>query len=196
MVDLAHLLQWELIGRVLVAFLLGGVIGVERERRAKVAGLRTHMLVAGGSALFTVASYALFVGEGTGYDPSRVAAQIVSGIGFLGAGAIIQSGGSVAGLTTAASIWMAAALGMAAGGGAFPLAIVSTILAVVVLRLPRERLRPRALQRRAGRAPASEASALFAGQRARPASETLTASRPPLRSRRGPARRRARPASR
>src|SRR5918911_2677805 len=137
MAELAHLLQWELIGRVLVAFLLGGVIGVERERRAKVAGLRTHMLVAGGSALFTVASYALFVGEGTGYDPSRVAAQIVTGIGFLGAGAIIHSAGSVSGLTTAASIWIAAAIGMVAGGGAYPLAVVGTLAAVVVLRLPR-----------------------------------------------------------
>src|SRR3954452_6531507 len=99
MADLARVLEWELIGRVLVAFALGAVIGIERERRAKVAGLRTHMLVAGGSALFTVASYALFAGEGTGYDPSRVAAQIVTGIGFLGAGAIIHSAGSVSGLT-------------------------------------------------------------------------------------------------
>jgi putative Mg2+ transporter-C (MgtC) family protein len=196
MLDLVSLLHWELMGRVLVAFLLGGVIGVERERRAKVAGLRTHMLVAGGSALFTVASYSIFGGVTNAWDPSRVAAQIVSGIGFLGAGAIIQSGGSVAGLTTAASIWMAAALGMAAGGGAFPLAVVSTIMAVVVLRLPRERLRPRAPQRRAGRAAPSDPSGLFPGQRARPASETLTAALAPLRTRRRPARRRARPAGR
>jgi uncharacterized membrane protein YhiD involved in acid resistance len=192
MFDLAGLLQWELMGRVLVAFLLGGVIGIERERRAKVAGLRTHMLVAGGSALFTVASYALFAGEGPGYDPSRVAAQVVSGIGFLGAGAIIQSGGSVAGLTTAASIWMVAALGMAAGGGAFPLAIVSTIIAVVVLRLPRERLRPRPQPGRGPRSRVVSPSGLFPGQRARPASETLAAPRAPLRSRRRPLPHRAR----
>jgi uncharacterized membrane protein YhiD involved in acid resistance len=172
MLEWAQLLHGELIGRVLVAFLLGGVIGIERERRAKVAGLRTHMLVAGGSALFTVASYTLFVGEGSDYDPSRVAAQIVSGIGFLGAGAIIRSGGSVAGLTTAASIWMAAALGMAAGGGAFSLAVASTIMAVVVLRLPRERLRPRALPRRPGSPPPPDAASLLPGRRARPTTRT------------------------
>ncbi|HLH24362.1 MAG TPA: MgtC/SapB family protein [Chloroflexota bacterium] len=188
MVDLARLLELELIGRVLVAFALGAVIGFERERRAKVAGLRTHMLVAGGSALFTVASYSIFGGVSEAWDPSRVAAQIVSGIGFLGAGAIIQSGGSVAGLTTAASIWMAAALGMAAAGGAFPLAVVSTIVSVVILRLPHAWLRPRTSQRRGG-----EASGLFPGQRARTAAETLTGRRPPQRAGRGPARHRVRP---
>jgi putative Mg2+ transporter-C (MgtC) family protein len=139
--------QWELLAHVLVAFALGAVIGLERERRAKVAGLRTHMLVAGGSALFTVASYGLFAGYGTVQDPARVAAQIVTGIGFLGAGAIIQSAGSVSGLTTAASIWIAAAVGMVAGVGGYLLAIVSTAVVVVVLRLPRERLRPTHLRR-------------------------------------------------
>src|SRR4051794_35225758 len=113
----AYLSHVDLIGRVLVAFVLGAVIGAERERRAKVAGLRTHMLVAGGSALYTVASAYLFEGEGTVRDPTRVAAQIVTGIGFLGGGAIIRSGGSVSGLTTAATIWMAAALGMVVAAG-------------------------------------------------------------------------------
>src|SRR4051794_21245951 len=160
MADLARVLEWHLIVRVLVAFALGAVIGIERERRAKVAGLRTHMLVAGGSALFTVSSYSVFGGVTDAWDPSRVAAQIVSGIGFLGAGAIIQSGGSVAGLTTAASIWMAAALGMAAGGGAYPLAVAATVVSVIVLRLPRDRFRPRALQRRTGRPPADAPSGL------------------------------------
>jgi putative Mg2+ transporter-C (MgtC) family protein len=153
------------------------------------------MLVAGGSALFTVASASIFGGITDAWDPSRVAAQIVSGIGFLGAGAIIQSGGSVAGLTTAASIWMVAALGMAAGGGAYPLAIVSTIVSVIVLRLPRERLRPRGLQRRAARPP-GEPSALYPGRHARPASDVLGGPRPLLRPGHGPARRRARPARR
>jgi putative Mg2+ transporter-C (MgtC) family protein len=86
-------------------------------------------------------------------DPARVAAQIVTGIGFLGAGAIIQSGGSVSGLTTAASIWMAAAVGMVAGVGGYPLAVVSTLVAVLVLRLPRERLRPPHLRRPGSVAP-------------------------------------------
>jgi len=190
MAELARLLELELIGRVLVAFALGAVIGAERERRAKVAGLRTHMLVAGGSALFTVASYSIFGGVTEAWDPSRVAAQIVSGIGFLGAGAIIQSGGSVAGLTTAASIWMAAALGMAAGGGAFSLAVVATVVSVGVLRLPRERLRPRSLQRRGGRPPPGEPSGLFPGRRARPVAETLGLARSPRRH----GRQRARPA--
>jgi putative Mg2+ transporter-C (MgtC) family protein len=146
MVDLANALQWDLLSRVLVAFALGGVIGLERERRAKVAGLRTHMLVAGGSALFTVASYALFVGEGTVHDPGRIAAQIVTGVGFLGGGAILRGGASISGLTTAASIWMAAAVGMVAGGGAYPLAVVSAAVAVGVLRLPRELVRPERLR--------------------------------------------------
>ena len=153
MADWTRNLQLDLIFHVLVAFALGGVIGLERERRAKVAGLRTHMLVAGGSALFTVGSYALFAGQGTVQDPARVAAQIVTGIGFLGAGAIIRSGGTVSGLTTAASIWMAAAVGMVAGAGGYALAIVSTAAAVIVLRLPRERLRPAHLRRPGNVAP-------------------------------------------
>jgi putative Mg2+ transporter-C (MgtC) family protein len=151
--DVARILQLDLVFHVLVAFALGGAIGLERERRAKVAGLRTHMLVAGGAALFTVGSYALFAGQGTVRDPSRVAAQIVTGVGFLGAGAIIQSGGAVAGLTTAASIWVAAAIGMVAGTGAYPLAVVSTLVVVVVLRLPRERLRPTDSHRRSSPPP-------------------------------------------
>jgi hypothetical protein len=99
----------------------------------------------------------------------------------------------VAGLTTAASIWMAAALGMAAGGGAFPLAIVATVVSVIVLRLPRERLRPRSPQRRGGRPAAGEPSGLFPGRHARPAAEALGLSRAPRHPGRGSAHRRARP---
>src|SRR5262245_32616382 len=139
--DLVQALQPELILRAVVGFVLGAGIGVERERRAKVAGLRTHALVAGGSALFTIASYSLLVGEGTQRDPARIAAQIVTGIGFLGAGAIIRSGTSVSGLTTAASIWVAAAVGMLAGGGAYGLAIAGALLTVLTLRMPRHWLR-------------------------------------------------------
>ena len=139
--DLLQSLQLPLLLRISVAFVLGAAIGIERERRAKAAGLRTHMLVCAGSAIFTVASFALFAGEGTVRDPARVAAQIVTGIGFLGAGAIIRSGGSVSGLTTAASIWVVAAIGMLAGGGAYPLAIASAALTVLALHLPHKWLR-------------------------------------------------------
>ena len=139
--DLVRALQLPLLLRVFTGFVLGAVIGLERERRGKAAGLRTHMLVAGGSAIFTVASFVIFAGEGTTRDPARIAAQIVTGVGFLGAGAIIRSGFSVSGLTTAASIWVAAALGMLAGGGAYPLAIASTGLTVLSLRLPHKWLR-------------------------------------------------------
>jgi|SRR5712692_7036675 len=140
--DLLQTLQLDLMLRAIVGFVLGAGIGVERERRAKVAGLRTHALVAGGSALFTIASYSLLVGEGTVRDPARIAAQIVTGIGFLGAGAIIHSGPSVSGLTTAASIWAAAAVGMLAGGGSYALAIVGAVMTVLTLRMPRHWLRP------------------------------------------------------
>src|SRR3954452_1880068 len=134
--SIAHTLQLELSLRLVVAFVVGAIIGIERERRAKAAGLRTHMLVAGGSAIFTVASLTLF-----GSDQGRVAAQIVTGIGFLGAGAIIRSGASVSGLTTSATIWVAAGLGMLAGGGSYLLAIVSAVLTIIALRIPHKQLR-------------------------------------------------------
>ncbi|MGH2677187.1 MAG: MgtC/SapB family protein, partial [Actinomycetota bacterium] len=112
----------ELALRLLGAALLGGVIGLEREVRDQPAGFRTHMLVALGSCLFTLISaygFGAFQGDpGVPYDPTRIAAQIVTGIGFLGAGAIIRSGMSVRGLTTAASLWVVAAIGMAVGAGA------------------------------------------------------------------------------
>src|SRR4051812_32630281 len=136
---IAHTLQLELSLRLVVAFVVGAIIGIERERRAKAAGLRTHMLVAGGAAIFTGASLTLFRS-----DPGRVAAQIVTGIGFLGAGAIIRSGASVTGLTTSATIWVAAGLGMLAGGGAYILAIVSAALTIIALRIPHKWLRPKA----------------------------------------------------
>ena len=140
MAEIARELQIELSLRILIAFIVGAVVGVERERRAKAAGLRTHMLVAGGSAMFTIASLTLFGGGDAG-DRGRVAAQIVTGIGFLGAGAIIRSGASVSGLTTAATIWVAAGLGMLAGGGAYLLAIVSAALTIIALRVPHKWLR-------------------------------------------------------
>ena len=125
--------------RLLVAAALSGAIGAERELRERVAGLRTHMLVGVGAALFTlVSAYAWgdFVfdrSRGTIFDPTRVAAQIVSGIGFLGAGAILRQGLSVRGLTTAAGLWVAAAIGMAAGAGFYVAAVVTTAIALVGL---------------------------------------------------------------
>ena len=113
------------------AFVLSVIIGLERERRAKSAGLRTHTLVGLGSALFTLVSAYGFVGvvgSDVVLDPSRIAAQIVSGVGFLGAGVIFVRQNVVAGLTTAASIWVTAAVGMACGAGMPVLAAIATML--------------------------------------------------------------------
>jgi putative Mg2+ transporter-C (MgtC) family protein len=123
----------ELIQRLLLAALLGGVLGVERELRQKSAGLRTNILIAIGSALFTLMSYEL--ADAAGADPSRVAAQIVTGIGFLGAGAIMRTDGGIHGLTTAATIWVNAAVGVAAGGGEYHLAFIATGVTLGVLLL-------------------------------------------------------------
>jgi putative Mg2+ transporter-C (MgtC) family protein len=130
--------QVDLVARLFAAALLGGIIGVEREIRDQQAGLRTHLLVALGSALFTVVSIFGFAnlppGAATGaVDPSRVAAQIVTGVGFLGAGAIIRQGIAVRGLTTAASLWATAAVGLAAGAGQLVVAIASVVIIVVTL---------------------------------------------------------------
>lgn len=139
--ELLRAVPLELMARILAGFVLGATVGLERERRSKAAGLRTHMLVSGGAAIFTIASFAIFTTEGTVRDPTRIAAQIVTGVGFLGAGAILRSGGSVSGLTTAASIWVAAGLGMLAGGGAYALALTSALLTIVTMRLPHKPLR-------------------------------------------------------
>jgi putative Mg2+ transporter-C (MgtC) family protein len=133
-------LSWlDLLARLLVAGILGGAIGAERELREHDAGLRTHMLVAVGAALFTIVSayawtdFNFSARNGITYDPTRIAAQIVTGIGFLGAGAIIRQGLSVRGLTTAASLWVVAAIGMASGAGYYPGALVATIVVLVSL---------------------------------------------------------------
>ena len=123
----------ELIQRLLLAALLGGLLGFERELRQKSAGLRTNILIAIGSALFTLMSYEL--ADAAGADPSRVAAQIVTGIGFLGAGAIMRTDGGIYGLTTAATIWVNAAVGVAAGGGEYHLAFIATGITLGVLLL-------------------------------------------------------------
>ena len=121
----------EPIARLAVAALLGAIVGAEREYRQKAAGLRTNTLIALGSALFTVMSIEM-VPEGTG-DPSRVAAQIVTGVGFLGGGAILRTGMSVRGLTTAATIWVVSAVGVAAGAGEYTIAGAATVIALIVL---------------------------------------------------------------
>ncbi|MFH1305346.1 MAG: MgtC/SapB family protein, partial [Candidatus Omnitrophota bacterium] len=135
--------------RILLSALLGGLIGMEREIHGHAAGLRTHILVCIGSTLFmmtsiTVAMKYSHLGE---VDPSRIAAGVVTGIGFLGAGAIIRYGASIRGLTTAASIWAVAAVGLAVGGGMYEAAGITTGVALVILILSRledllERKRP------------------------------------------------------
>jgi putative Mg2+ transporter-C (MgtC) family protein len=127
--------QIELSLRLVAAAALGLAVGVEREIHGHMAGLRTHMLVALGSALFTVLSIHGFSGitEGAPVDPTRIAAQIVSGIGFLGAGAILKDGIVVRGLTTAASLWATAAIGMAAGAAEYILAIAATVIVLFSL---------------------------------------------------------------
>ena len=123
----------ELIKRLCLSALLGAVLGFEREWRQKYAGLRTNILIALGSTLFTLMSIDL-AGAGGG-DSTRIAAQIVTGIGFLGAGAIIQTGAGVRGLTTAAMIWVNAAIGVAVGGGEYHLALIATGVTLLVLVL-------------------------------------------------------------
>jgi putative Mg2+ transporter-C (MgtC) family protein len=133
-------LTWEEeLVRVAVAAALGGAVGLERELREREAGFRTHMLVSVGSALFTIVSAYGFreflVGGGAVIraDPTRIAAQIVTGIGFLGAGAIIRQGLSVRGLTTAATLWVVAAIGMASGAGYYSAAVITTALVLISL---------------------------------------------------------------
>ncbi len=125
----------DVIIRLLVAALLGGLIGLEREAAKRAAGLRPHTLVSLGSALIMMTSIHLFeIYSGRAdVDPTRLAAQVVSGIGFLGAGTIIRSGNNVRGLTTAASLWVVAAVGMAAGCGFYKAAVFTTLMVLVGL---------------------------------------------------------------
>ena len=118
-----------MLGRLLLAALCSGLIGYERETAQKSAGLRTHTLVGVGAAVFSIASIIGFEGP----DESRVAAQIVTGIGFLGAGPIFRDGALVTGLTTAAGLWVAASIGMAAGSGTYWLAAIGTIVTLATL---------------------------------------------------------------
>ena len=145
----------ESVLRLFMAAVLGGLIGLEREARSKPAGFRTNMLICLGAALLTEVS--TFVARdamtgGYNADPGRISAQIVSGVGFLGAGTIMQARGSVTGLTTAATLWVVAAIGMAVGAGAYLYALIATLLVMLALillgklddrllpRLPTERI--------------------------------------------------------
>jgi putative Mg2+ transporter-C (MgtC) family protein len=130
-----HLSSADLIIRLLVAALLGAVVGIERESSAKGAGVRTHAIVALGAALFTVAGAYGFadLNKGSNVDPARIAAQVAAGVGFIGAGAILRHGSSVRGITTAATVWLAAAVGVAAGAGGWEAALVATALTMLAL---------------------------------------------------------------
>lgn len=131
-------LRLDLLGRLLLAALLGGAVGLERELSRKPAGFRTNLLICLGAALLTELSIAIARSAGPAapnVDPGRIAAQIVSGIGFLGAGTIIQARGSVVGLTTAATLWVVAAIGMAVGMQAYVEAVGTTVLVIVALIL-------------------------------------------------------------
>lgn len=130
------------LGKLLLAAILGGVIGLEREIHGRPAGFRTHLLVSLGACLYVITSVHFYTVYGNfngnvspGVDPGRVAAQVVTGIGFLGAGAIIREKLSVRGLTTAACLWLAAAIGVACGVGLFGISMVVTVMSLVSLLL-------------------------------------------------------------
>jgi putative Mg2+ transporter-C (MgtC) family protein len=140
----SELVALEYTMRLVLTLLVGGAIGLERERSNQAAGLRTHILIAIGAAMLMILSMSMAqpagaagpaeaLALGRGGDPGRIAAQVVSGIGFIGAGTIMRFGGSVRGLTTAASIWIVAALGLAIGGGMYLVAGVGTVLALFTL---------------------------------------------------------------
>ncbi len=128
---------WEMLARLSMAVVFGGVLGWNREEAQKPAGMRTHILVCMGSALAMMVSIYMYIRfPHPGGDPGRIAAQVVTGIGFLGAGAIIHTeGGLVRGLTTAATIWAAAGIGLACGAGLYLLALMGSLLSLIVLSL-------------------------------------------------------------
>jgi putative Mg2+ transporter-C (MgtC) family protein len=122
--------NWQDVVSVVISAILGSIIGYERHIHDKPAGLRTNALICIGSCIFTIISTSL-----PGSDPGRIAAQVVTGIGFLGAGSIIQSGGNVHGLTTAAGIWIVSAIGMACGARMYFIALIATAVTMAVLLL-------------------------------------------------------------
>ena len=133
--QLQQLFDWTLFWRLTLAAVLGGTVGLEREIHGHEAGLRTNILIATSSCLFTILSIHAFPLVGAAQDTARVAAQIVTGVGFLGAGTVIQTKGAVYGLTTGATIWMVAAVGMSVATDLYLLGIATTILTTGVLVL-------------------------------------------------------------
>ena len=138
---------WASVARIGLAFLLGGLVGLEREQEDKPAGLRTLILVTMGSALYVLVSQTVADAAESAMDVGRIVAGVAQGIGFLGAGTIFMNRGTVHGLTTAAAVWAMSAVGMACGFGAWPIALVGTVLTFIALRI----LEPLAL--RIGRRP-------------------------------------------
>ncbi len=140
---ISQIFEFNIIIRVFAAILLGSAIGLEREMTNKYAGLRTNILVCVGACIFTIISIYGFPevsvsGDELGTrDTARVAAQVVTGIGFIGGGTVLRHGANVFGLTTAATLWVSAAIGMACGTGMYPLAILSTVLTIIVLVMAR-----------------------------------------------------------
>lgn len=132
----------EFLLRLILASLLGGVIGLERQIRAKEAGVRTHILIGIGSAMFMIVSkygfYDVIEHSHIGLDPSRIAAQVVTGVGFLGAGNILVQKQTIRGLTTAADVWVTAAIGLVIGSGMYEVGIIGTIMALIVLEFFRQ----------------------------------------------------------
>lgn len=129
--------DFNVIFNLILAFILGGAIGWLRETEGKTAGLRTHILVGVGSALFMMVSGEMLLRSGLA-DPGRIAAGVVTGIGFIGAGCIVQARGSVRGITTAASVWITAAIGISCGTGFYLGAVAATFIALLTLQVLRE----------------------------------------------------------
>jgi len=143
-------LSWDAAIKVSLAALLGAIVGLERVAGGHAAGLRTNMMIAISSCLFTILSIEGFSMQGSSHDTARVAAQIVTGVGFLGAGALLQTKKHIRGLTTAATIWLVAAIGMAVGVGVYFIAIYTTVMSTILLALLApisERLERRAEER-------------------------------------------------
>jgi len=159
----ASLLNWSVYGKILLAALLGGLFGLERDLHGHEAGLRTNMMISVSSCLFTILSIEAFpvIDQGT-RDTARVAAQVVVGVGFLGAGTMLQAKNKVRGLTTAATIWLVAAIGMAVGAGAYVLTIFTSAVALAIL-IPLAPISKRLAERARLRADAAKI-----GQKARP----------------------------
>jgi len=135
--DILSIPEVQFFIQLFVAFLLGALIGIEREYIGKQAGMRTFALISLGSALFTILSRQGFLDAGGSVDPTRIAAGIVVGIGFLGSGVIIFRGAQIEGLTTAAALWSVGAVGMAVGAQFFSLAIIATFIIIIVLSIMR-----------------------------------------------------------